>query len=43
MGVRGRNSDNRLIKEKLKWAPSSMLVDGMAQTYKWIEAKNQKK
>ncbi|MBL7799609.1 MAG: NAD-dependent epimerase/dehydratase family protein [Chitinophagales bacterium] len=43
MGVRGRNSDNRLIKEKLKWAPSSMLADGMTQTYKWIEAQNQKK
>ncbi|MFN8315562.1 MAG: NAD-dependent epimerase/dehydratase family protein [Chitinophagales bacterium] len=43
MGVRGRNSDNRLIKEKLKWAPSSMLAVGMEQTYKWVEAQVQKK
>ena len=43
MGVRGRNSDNRLIKEKLKWAPSSMLAVGIEQTYKWVEAQVQKK
>lgn len=43
MGVRGRNSDNRLIKEKLKWAPSSMLAVGMEQTYKWVEVQVQKK
>jgi len=36
-GVRGRNSDNRLIKEKLDWAPSLPLRDGMEKTYKWIE------
>ncbi len=35
-GVRGRNSDNRLIKEKLGWAPSALLRDGMQQTYTWI-------
>ena len=29
LGVRGRNSDNRLIKEKLGWAPSMPLKDGI--------------
>ncbi|MBW2638207.1 MAG: NAD-dependent epimerase/dehydratase family protein [Deltaproteobacteria bacterium] len=37
VGVRGRNSDNRLIKEKLKWAPSRPLIHGIAKTYRWIE------
>ncbi|MCG8571395.1 MAG: NAD-dependent epimerase/dehydratase family protein [Spirochaetes bacterium] len=36
-GVRGRNSDNRLISEKLNWRPSRPLKDGMTQTYQWIE------
>jgi len=36
LGVRGRNSDNRLIKEKLGWAPSAKLEDGMRKTYAWI-------
>lgn len=36
-GVRGRNSDNKLIREKLNWEPSQPLVDGLAKTYKWIE------
>jgi GDP-D-mannose 3', 5'-epimerase len=36
-GVRGRNSDNKLIKEKLGWAPSRPLVEGMTTTYRWIE------
>jgi GDP-D-mannose 3', 5'-epimerase len=35
-GVRGRNSDNRLISEKLKWSPSTVLVDGLRPTYAWI-------
>ena len=35
-GVRGRNSDNKLIKEKLGWAPSLPLREGMEKTYKWI-------
>lgn len=35
-GVRGRNSNNKLIKEKLNWAPSLPLRRGMEQTYKWI-------
>ena len=37
LGVRGRNSDNRLIKEKLGWAPTEPLVDGMRKTYSWIK------
>jgi GDP-D-mannose 3',5'-epimerase len=36
-GVNGRNSDNTLIKEKLDWAPSISLREGMAKTYAWIE------
>jgi GDP-D-mannose 3', 5'-epimerase len=35
-GVRGRNSDNTLIKERLQWAPSIALEDGLEQTYRWI-------
>ena len=36
LGVRGRNSDNRLINEKLGWAPSMPLRDGIEKTYLWI-------
>lgn len=36
-GVRGRNSDNRLIEEKLGWRPSQTLTAGLEQTYEWIE------
>ncbi|WP_448208392.1 NAD-dependent epimerase/dehydratase family protein [Azospirillum sp. sgz302134] len=35
-GVRGRNSDNTLIKEKLGWAPDIRLEDGLERTYRWI-------
>jgi hypothetical protein len=35
-GVRGRNSDNRLIREKFGWAPSEPLKIGMEKTYSWI-------
>jgi len=35
--VRGRNSDNRLIKEKLQWAPTQSLRVGLEATYSWIE------
>ncbi|MGH7081475.1 MAG: NAD-dependent epimerase/dehydratase family protein [Acetobacteraceae bacterium] len=37
LGVRGRNSDNRLIREQLGWAPSRPLEAGLAETYRWIE------
>ena len=36
-GVRGRNSDNRLIKEKLGWEPTYPLYEGLKKTYAWIE------
>jgi GDP-D-mannose 3',5'-epimerase len=35
-GVRGRNSDNTLIKQVLGWAPSTTLKDGFKKTYPWI-------
>ena len=37
LGVRGRNSDNRLIWEKLGWRPSRPLIEGLEKTYAWIE------
>jgi len=37
LGVRGRNSDNRLIKARLGWAPSETLRSGLEKTYAWIE------
>ena len=37
LGVRGRNSDNNLIRERLNWAPSLPLADGISQTYAWID------
>jgi nucleoside-diphosphate-sugar epimerase len=37
-GVRGRNSDNRLVRERLRWSPSTVLVDGLRPTYAWIAA-----
>jgi len=36
LGVRGRVSDNRLIREKLGWAPSESLKEGLRKTYPWI-------
>jgi GDP-D-mannose 3', 5'-epimerase len=38
LGVRGRNSDNRLIAQTLGWAPSAPLDRGMEATYAWIAA-----
>ena len=35
-GVRGRNSDNTLILERLNWEPTTSLETGMAKTYAWI-------
>jgi nucleoside-diphosphate-sugar epimerase len=37
-GVRGRNSDNRLIQEKLGWSPSVPLIKGIERTYSWIDS-----
>lgn len=42
-GVRGRNSDNTLIKEKLGWEPSITLKEGLAKTYQWIFEEMQNK
>lgn len=36
MGVRGRRSDNKLIKEKLGWEPDEKLIIGIDKTYAWI-------
>ena len=37
VGVRGRNSNNDLIFEKLKWKPSETLKNGLSKTYDWIK------
>lgn len=36
-GVRGRKSDNRLIREKLSWEPQMPLIEGVKKTYAWIK------
>jgi len=41
-GVRGRNSDNKLITEKLNWRPSYPLRKGIEQTYRWVLEQVQK-
>ena len=38
IGVRGRNSDNRLYKKKIGWEPTQPLYDGMLKTYQWINS-----
>jgi nucleoside-diphosphate-sugar epimerase len=38
-GVRGRNSDNTLIKKYLNWEPSIPLREGMKKTYDWIRGR----
>jgi nucleoside-diphosphate-sugar epimerase len=35
-GVRGRNSDNTLIRQRLGWEPSTSLREGLAETYRWV-------
>lgn len=35
-GVRGRNSDNTLLRARTGWAPSGSLAQGMAPTYRWV-------
>jgi GDP-D-mannose 3',5'-epimerase len=42
-GVRGRNSDNALIKKELNWEPKYSLAEGLEQTYRWIETEIKKK
>lgn len=41
-GVRGRNSDNRLIEQRLGWRPSASLREGLEKTYDWIERQVQR-
>ena len=41
-GVCGRNLENILIKEKLGWAPSMKLKNGLRFTYFWIEEQIEK-
>ncbi len=36
-GVRGRKSDNRLLREKLSWEPNQPLIEGIEKTYLWIK------
>lgn len=36
-GVNGRNSDNSMITDRLRWQPSIRLRDGLEKTYRWIE------
>jgi nucleoside-diphosphate-sugar epimerase len=38
VGVRGRNSDNTFIKQRIGWKPTTKLIDGIQETYKWINA-----
>ena len=40
LGVRGRNSDNNLIREKLGWDYSMTLEEGIRKTYEWIESEH---
>jgi len=43
VGVRGRNSDNRLIRRSLDWAPTNSLQWGLEKTYTWIASQVQSK
>ncbi|HMS22636.1 MAG TPA: NAD-dependent epimerase/dehydratase family protein [Candidatus Levybacteria bacterium] len=43
LGVRGRKSDNELIRKKLRWEPSMPLKDGIVKTYAWISTQVNKK
>jgi nucleoside-diphosphate-sugar epimerase len=41
MGVRGRNSDNKLLRKELGWEPSQRLSIGLSKTYSWISSQLQ--
>jgi len=43
LGVKGRNSDNKLYKEKIGWESEKTLLEGMTKTYKWIKSQVDKK
>lgn len=36
LGVRGRKSDNKLLRKKVGWEPKEPLKEGLRKTYKWI-------
>jgi GDP-D-mannose 3', 5'-epimerase len=40
--VRGRNSDNTLIKSKLGWEPATPIAEGLRETYFWIKGQIEK-
>jgi GDP-D-mannose 3', 5'-epimerase len=42
LGVRGRNSDNKLIAERLGWQPTQPLKEGLKKTYAWIDLQVQR-
>ena len=42
-GVRGRNSDNTMIRKKLNWDPKYSLYQGLEKTYEWIYSEIKKK
>ena len=42
IGVKGRNSDNKLFKDKVGWEPSQPLVEGMKKTFDWINSQIKK-
>jgi GDP-D-mannose 3',5'-epimerase len=41
-GVRGRNSNNKMIKERIGWAPAISLKDGIQRTHTWIKEQVEK-
>ena len=42
LGVRGRNSNNELFFNKVGWKVSKPLIEGILETYNWIDKKNSK-
>ncbi|WP_285270294.1 NAD-dependent epimerase/dehydratase family protein [Kaistella rhinocerotis] len=42
LGVKGRNSDNKLFREKIGWEVSQPLAEGMKKTFSWIDEQNKK-
>ena len=38
VGVKGRNSDNKLFEEKVGWSPKQPLIEGMKKTFEWINS-----
>jgi nucleoside-diphosphate-sugar epimerase len=41
-GVRGRNSDNSRLRQALGWEPKTLLREGLAPTYRWIQSELQR-